>query len=317
MASIKERPLTDDLPFGARVGGIGAQALEDPAVREQIRDIFQRRGLIIFEDMDASTPMQLSLSNVFGPLQDHAFKGSPRLDQKALPGVIDLNLHPSDADIYEVNGRRLSGWLPWHFDACYTKELNRGGVLRALEIPPQGGMTGFADGVQLYEAISPQLRERFQHQNVVYAASLVLMRQRFGMPASFRAIRLNESTMKLIEQNAAAPRAVHPAIWKRDSGEHVLHVSPWQAAGLEGYENPEGDALLESLCQEMYRKMTPYFHSWKYTDVLVWDNWRFVHSVNGHSPEHARRVHRTTIKGDYGLGYFEATPPVQSRGTHG
>ena len=73
----------------------------------------------------------------------------------------------------------------------------------------------------------------------------------------------------MIEQTRDAVRSVHPAIWRRETGEKVLHVSPWQAAGIEGHEDPEGDAWLEELCQEMYAKMTPYHHSWKPTDMIV------------------------------------------------
>ncbi|MGB8365091.1 MAG: TauD/TfdA family dioxygenase [Rhizomicrobium sp.] len=41
------------------------------------------------------------------------------------------------------------------------------------------------------------------------------------------------------------------------------------------------------------------------TDMLIWDNWRMLHSVTGMDPKYGRRMQRTTIKGDYGLGYFE------------
>ena len=58
-------------------------------------------------------------------------------------------------------------------------------------------------------------------------------------------------------------------------------------------EDAEGEALLEVLIQEIYAKMQPYFHSWKPTDMIIWDNWRFLHSVSGHDPQHSRRVQRT------------------------
>ena len=52
--------------------------------------------------------------------------------------------------------------------------------------------------------------------------------------------------------------------------------------------------------------MTPYRHAWKPTDMVIWDNWRFIHSVGGHPPRYPRQVQRTTINGDYGLGRFES-----------
>jgi taurine dioxygenase len=77
------------------------------------------------------------------------------------------------------------------------------------------------------------------------------------------------------------------------------------AVGIEGRENPAGDVLLEAVCQDLIAKIRPYHHAWRPTDMLIWDNWRMLHSVTGHDPSFTRLIHRTTIKGDYGLGRFE------------
>ena len=94
---------------------------------------------------------------------------------------------------------------------------------------------------------------------------------------------------------------------QRRTGEKVLHVSPWMAEGIEGMETPEGEALLQAVSREIFAlaKTHSYFHAWKPTDMLIWDNWRVLHAVSGHDPKYPRRMQRTTIKGDYGLGYFE------------
>jgi len=135
---------------------------------------------------------------------------------------------------------------------------------------------------------------------------------RFGQPRGYRQISLRQAIVEMFERIRDTPRAIHPAIWQRDSGEKVLHVSPWQAAGIEGCENPDGDALLDALIREIYQKMRPYRHEWKPTDMVIWDNWRFLHSVSGHSPQHQRRVQRTTIQGDYGLGKVESQAGVSA-----
>jgi taurine dioxygenase len=307
MPAIEVRPLQDDLPFGAQVTGVTREALGDEDVRAQIRAAFEDRGILVFKDMEPSGELQVELSHVFGPPMDHAMSGVKRADD-TVPGVIELNFHPGDTEVMEVNGALLSGWLSWHYDACYTKELYRGAVLRALDIPPEGGLTGFADGVQMYKAISPELRERFETLDIVYHPGNMLMNQRFGLPDKFRILKLSEAMAKLMAAAEGQPRGVHPAIWTRAGGEKVLHVSPWQAAGIHGMETPEGDALLEALCQEMYVKMTPYWHKWSPGDMLVWDNWRTIHAVSGHKPEYKRRVHRATVRGDYGLGRFDGEP---------
>jgi taurine dioxygenase len=80
--------------------------------------------------------------------------------------------------------------------------------------------------------------------------------------------------------------------------------------GVEGAEDGEGDALLHAVCREIFEKTKDhsYFRRWKFTDMVLWDNWRLLQSVSGHPPHDRRRMQRTTIKGDDGLGYFEEEP---------
>jgi taurine dioxygenase len=305
MTTLKIDLLSDELPFGVRVTGVTFQNVHDDAVRGQLREIFEERGLVLFEDMGRTTEMQVALSGVFGPLENHPLKAIPRVDGDNLPGVIDIYVHPDDASIVELNGRQLSSWAPWHFDSAYTKKICRAGVLRALEIPPEGGMTGFADGKQLYRDIDPELRDRFEDLKIIYDPHMLLSNLKFGMPKDWRYVRMDAGGTKLLETTAGSPRSVHPAIWRTASGEGVLHVSWQNAAGILGHEDAQGEALLHRLCREMEMKMQPYWHRWRPRDMVIFDNWRFVHAIGGNDPKYIRRMHRTTIEGDYGLGAFE------------
>ena len=49
-----------------------------------------------------------------------------------------------------------------------------------------------------------------------------------------------------------------------------------------------------------------YLHRWEEGDMVLWDNWRMLHSARGVPPEERRIMRRTTIVGDYGLGRREA-----------
>lgn len=305
MNGIAVSQLEEGLTFGARVSGVSLEYLADETVRQQLRDIFEDRGLIVFENVEPTQKLHVELSNVFGPLKDHPVPSVDRVDQEAMPGVIDMKHKPGEAGVWEIDGTPRSSWLPWHFDHCYNNELNRAGVLRAIDIPPEGGLTGFADGIELYRQLSPELREQIEGCKVLYTLDMRYTHMRFGKPPSFREISPNQGHIDMLEYARTLPRAVHPAVWSRDTGEKVLHVSPWMAVGIENHENPEGDKLLEEVCQEIRGKANAYYHQWKLTDMLIWDNWRLLHCVGGHHPDIPRRMQRTTIKGDYGLGYFE------------
>jgi taurine dioxygenase len=300
MATVTVRPLASDLPFGARITGVTIDSAKDAEVRKQINEVFADRGMIVFEGMDPTNSMQVALSEVFGELEDHALSEVPMADDE-IRGMTDFTYE----DIFEIDGEEITGHVPWHFDACYAEKLNRGGILRALVIAPEGGRTGFADGIQLYQAIDPALRGSFEDLKIVYHSHLMFMNLKFGPPVYDRPVKVRQMIIDMLESTKAAARSVHPAIWQRATGERVLHVSPWQAAGIEGMEGAEGDALLSALIAEMQAKMLPYFHTWKPTDMAIWDNWRFVHCASGNPAKYPRRMQRTTIKGDYGLGRLE------------
>ena len=307
MPSIHVKPLQEDVPFGARISGLTRQALSDPGVRAQLREELEACGLLYFEAVEQSSEMQVELSNVFGPPKLHPVKAAKPVDDDPLPGLIQITADPVRNAVVEVAGRPRVAWQPWHFDHSYTSELNRAGVLRPIQLPPEDGDTGFADGIQLYRALSPELRQRIEGCHILYSLDLLYAHMRFGVPEDFRV--LNDNSRDILDEDRATPRAVHPAVWTRRTGEKVLHISGWGCHGIEGRENADGDALFEAVCREMLERMQPYVHVWKPDDMLVWDNWRMLHAGFGCDPGHARRLHRTTIAGDYGLGRWEGQEP--------
>jgi taurine dioxygenase len=306
MAAISFGSLQPGLPFGSLVRGVTRDALRDKASCARIWREFEDRGLLVFDDIEQTSEMQLALSSVFGPLKDHPVAEVERAEEDLAAGIIDLHSGPDhDPTIIELNGRELHNWLPWHFDHAYNDELNRAGVLRAVVIAPEGGMTGFADGIALYNGLSTDLRQRVEGMHILYSLQYLIGNMRFGKPPGLKETRTADAAEKVIKAGKEWPRSVHPAVWTRPQGEKVLHVSLLHTAGIEGHEDVAGDALLEEICAAINSNSAAYFHRWRAGQMLVWDNWRVLHCVTGTHPKYPRRLFRTTISGDYGLGYFE------------
>jgi taurine dioxygenase len=315
MTAITVRNLRDDLSFGAIVEGLDWSNIEDEATRQQIRDTFHQRGMIVFPNMEPSAKMQVAVSKIFGPLKDHPTKTTPRDDETGdeAQGVIDM-FHAGTTDpnnnvgLVERHGRKLARFAPWHFDHCYNDELNYAGVLRSPVNSPEGegGRTGFMDGIEVYRQLRPELREKMENQNVIYTLDTRLSKSKYAV--DYTPLAELESTKELLKEVAIFPRAIHPAVWTRDTGEKVFHAAPWMAVGLEHNETPEGDALFDEVCRELTRLgegNCAYWHQWHPTDLVIWDNHRMLHAVEGCPPQYDRRTIRSTIRGDYGLGYFE------------
>jgi len=313
MAGITVHPLADDLNFGAKVEGLDWTNIEDEGVRQQLRDLFVDKGMIVFKDMEPTAKMQVALSKVFGPLKDHPTKSTPRDKETGGEelGVIDMHYVPDTegkecGGLVEIGGEKVARFSPWHFDHCYNDELNYAGVLRAPINAPVGGRTGFMDGIELYNNFPSELRDRLEGKNVIYTLDTRLSKMKYGV--NFVPGAEHPQTTELLKEVAIFPRAMHPAIWQRETGEKVMHFGPWMAVALEHDETPEGDKLLDDVAHEMNRLgngPSAYWHEWSPTDMVIWDNHRMLHAVEGCDAKYERQTLRTTIKGDYGLGYFE------------
>jgi len=315
MGEIAIRNLRDDLSFGSIVEGLDWSNIEDEAVRQTIRDTFHQRGMIVFKGMEPSAKMQVAVSKIFGPLKDHPTRTTPRDEETGdeAQGVIDMfhagTTDPNDvAGIVERHGKRLARFAPWHFDHCYNDELNYAGVLRSPVNSPagEGGRTGFMDGIEVYRQMPAHLLEKIEGINVIYTLDTRLSRSKYAV--DYKPLGELPSTVDLLKEVAIFPRAMHPAVWTRDTGEKVFHAAPWMAVGLEHHEDAAGEALYDEVCRELTRLgegTCAYWHQWEPTDLVIWDNLRMLHAVEGCDPKYDRRTIRSTIRGDYGLGYFE------------
>ena len=289
-----------DFGFGVRFDGISSTRLQDEAVRQILRDALAESGLVILANVEPSDALQLRVGEVFGRLKDYAPGDS------GMQAVSRLVTNPEDCTIVEIAGERLAGWMPWHYDQPYNARPSTARVLRCGQGVTAGGLTGFLDGVELYQRIDPALRARIEDCRITYALNMAYADLRFGVPAGFRVVRQARSA------DTPAPgepvrTATHPAVRISPTGRKVLHVSPWMATGIADGANGD-DSLLEEVAQALGRlsEEMAYFHHWQESDILIWDNLRMLHSASGFEPAETRIMFRTTVQTN------EAAAPVAS-----
>jgi taurine dioxygenase len=296
--------LDDRLGFGARVTGLDPDTLDDPAVRSSLRDLWLERGVVVFRGVPGGTASQIRLSEVFGECEVHPLRP---VDAVSAPELSDIRYLPEDGDIYDVDGERRGGWLPWHSDLIYVDSINHGGILRPVRLPEHGGGdTGFIDQIGAYDALTDEMKARIEDLDVVYWLQLDAATARFVHVPNLECIRMRASSARIMEKVDTFPRVVHPLVFvQEETGRKVLNLSPWFAQGIEGMENDEGDQLLHHLAEHAVDTRRAYVHHWHDDDMVLWDNWRMLHSASGVHPDDVRHLQRTTIAGDYALGRIE------------
>jgi taurine dioxygenase len=297
-------PLTENI--GLEVSGIDLDGPLDDGTCKALQNAFLRAGILVFRRAATRPEAHLSLSRCFGELQRHPVRENWAA---GYPELVDISYRPSlpggsTVALYEVDGQRRGGWLPWHSDLKYMSKINRGGILRSITTPREGGRTGFADQIAAYAALPESLRQRIEGLHVVYQLRSDFTQERFGKPESLRLITnaaALESMAARIERDF--PPVVHPMVYAQpETGRKVLNVSPTSAIGIYEMPNSAGDALLEEVISHALAPALTYYHDWDENDLVLWDNWRTLHSAEGVPEDCVREMQRTTIAGDYALG---------------
>jgi taurine dioxygenase len=292
-------PLDERIPFGATVSGLRQEQLSDPAIRKALNELWIDKGVLLFRDGDCTPEMQIALSRCFGELEPHMFEETR---SEGNPDLVRIKFFPEDGSFYDVDGELRGGWLPWHSDLIYNARINRGGILRPVQLPSRLGHTGFLCQIAAYERLPQALRERIEDLHVVYEVRINLSECPFANDGvTLR--RLAVSGGKIEKRRFTFPRIIHPMVYtQQETGRKVLNVSPGFAIGIYEDGGPDGDALLREVIGYCTDPELSYFHQWQDGDMMLWDNWRVLHCATGVPPEETRLMERTTIKGDYALG---------------
>jgi taurine dioxygenase len=275
------------------VKNLTASDLDDPEVRSRLNNLWIDKGLLVFNEMAGGRQTQLKLSRVFGELEIHPVVEARMQEQPELTALI---YNPGAGAVVAIDNEERGAYLPWHSDLIYVDRINRGGLLRAIRIPPQGGHTGFIDQIELYATLPDDLRVRVNGLSVIYHYDPTV--KKFGKKAE----RRQPSPQRPMSPERYG-HVAHPMVFTQvETGRKVLNVSPWFAVAIEGMENSEGDALLARIIDHCEDESRAYYHHWQPDDMVLWDNWRMLHSAYGVPKNETRHVERTTIKGDYQLG---------------
>jgi len=299
------RPLSPQL--GAEILGLDLEHEIDEATRRELLRIWTEAGLILVRGV-ANGEQHLRLSMVFGD-PGPAATGVLNLDRD--PRIMGLRQDPDDPrcrtmPVFEVHGEARAGYLGWHWDQAFMPEIVRGAALRMVETAAIGGQTGFIDAITAWERLPQALQEQVEGLEVVYHMTIDQHRNRFGFPQGLRAAREREDAeTRQAEYHRDFPQVVHPlVITQRETGRKVLKLSPMHAQRILGLAEAESDALLHTLADHLVDGRFAYFHEWRNGDLLIWDNWRLIHSAAGVPPHVRRYAERTTIYGDYGVGRY-------------
>ena len=174
----------------------------------------------------------------------------------------------------------------WHTDMSYNPEPPCASALYALEVPPSGGDTGFANMYLAYETMPGELRQQVEgrlcrHDSTYNSAGE--LRRGFSEVTDPR----------------KAPGADHPIIRTHPvTRRRALFLGRRRNAYVLGLELEDSDRLLDALWAHAARPELTWYQQWPVGDLVLWDNRCVMHRRDEFDPNSRRLMHRSQIRGD-------------------
>ena len=264
------RPIGGSL--GAEIIGADLGALDD-ALFDEIYRAFVRYQAIIFRDQNLTTDQYLAFAKRWGKIQIY-------------PYAKGLDTHPEVLEVLRAETDPVAFGNVWHFDGSNYKIPPKATMLYALELPPAGGDTMFANMYAAYETLSDGMKQ--------------LLAPLRGMNVGQRELAFFSglSEMKQKDPGEMVVTTAHPVVRTHpDSGRKSLFVGH-RLENFEGMTPEEAVPLVAFLRTHAVRPEFTCRFSWKPGSLGIWDNRCVQHYAVDDYSGHRRRMHRITIAGE-------------------
>lgn len=266
------RPIAGAL--GAEIDGVDiARSLESEVVSE-IRQALLDHLVIFFSDQELTPQEQLAFAQRFGqPVEYPQLKGLPECPLVTL--------------VIKLAHERVNFGGIWHSDTTYLERPPMASMLYAVEIPPYGGDTLFANQYLAYETLSEGLRQTLN--------GLV------GINTSTKAQASRTREDRLRDTGAELKVLVgeHPVVRTHpETGRKALYVNVGHTTHFKGFTEEESRPLLDYLFEHQVRPEFTCRFRWQRGSLAFWDNRCTQHNPVNDYHGFRRVMHRVTLAGD-------------------
>jgi alpha-ketoglutarate-dependent taurine dioxygenase len=278
MSCILGAPLSE--AGGVAITGLDLSTPLPPSRLEQIRKAFRAHHVVVFPDQVLSREQQFAFIANFGETERH---GGPNAQTKRYRAAHVISNLDSDGNPVDRSTSPVSNYR-WHTDKSYYPVPPMMTALYAVELPPRGGDTEFANTALGYAALAEATKHQIKGLRVV-----------FYWGAGGRPLEISPPSTPLREH----PPVDHPLVRTHpETGRKGLYLGN-HASHILGMPEAEGRALLDELLEHTTQRQFVYTHRWCIGDLVMWDNRCLLHRAvaNYEIGRYRRVLHRSVVRG--------------------
>jgi taurine dioxygenase len=267
--------------IGAEVGGVDlSRPLEERTFKE-IREAWLEHLVLRFRGQKLTDPQVLAFSRNFGELDP---PGPNPLGRPFLADHPEMNVISNIKEGGVPIGGLGDGEAIWHADMTYVERPPMAAILYAIEIPPAGGDTYWANMYLAYETLPAGLKEQIEGRKAVH-------------DATYNSAGTKRKGYGDVTDPRSAPGARHDLVRTHpETGRKCLFLGRRRNSYVLGLELTESEALLDALWEHATRPQFTFRQEWRVGDVIVWDNRCTLHRRDAFDPRARRLLHRTQVR---------------------
>ncbi len=265
--------------LGASVEGVNLAAGVDDATFEEIHRAWLDHHVLFFRDQRISPAQMTAFAEQFGELDTYPFI-------EPLPG------HPHVIPIIKEEDTKFNFGGGWHSDMSYQEKPCKATLLYAIQIPPRGGDTLFANMTAAYDALSSGMKQILDGLKAVFTASKV-----HGASGVYRKA---DHPMKMQQDDSKGEaRFLHPVVRTHpETGRKALYLDLPHVERFEGMRVHESQPLMNFLYQHATAPPFTMRFQWTVGSLAIWDNRAVQHYALNDYAGFRREMNRITVQGD-------------------
>jgi taurine dioxygenase len=277
-SKLSVQPMRERL--GAEIRGIDLSMPPDATTFDAILQALHRYGVIFFRGQQLAPEQLAAFSRCFGELDIH------HMTEHVFPHLPQVRVL-SNVKKDGVSIGITRGGMHWHSDLSYKPQPALVTLLYAVECPPAGADTQFADMYAAFDELPGEKRGKLQSLRAVH-------------DRNYRYSALYPGRPPLTpEQVAKVPPVEHPLVRVHPAtGRPALFVAKDVVSRITGMPEAESRALIDELETFATRPERIYSHKWRPGDLVVWDNRCTLHRATPYDPQYRRTLYRTQVKGE-------------------